>query len=131
MIIPKAVVVPPLILDLTMALPVGFVLGYGVREWISRRRRQAERRRQGLGGGFWRPRARTLRGKQPFHAPECYLNLLSAISCPDSEGSCAHASSSVDDSRAFGAVGACCLTRQAAARRPPGRKGRARGARPR
>ena len=34
MIISKAVVVPTLILDLTMALTVGFVLGYGVREWI-------------------------------------------------------------------------------------------------
>jgi hypothetical protein len=53
MIVSKAVVVPTLILDLTMAL-IGFALGYGVREWISRRRRQAERRRQGLGGGFWR-----------------------------------------------------------------------------
>ena len=60
MIISKAVVVPTLILDLTMALTVGFALGYGVREWISRRRRQAERRRQGLGGGFWR-RARGAR----------------------------------------------------------------------
>lgn len=49
MIISKAVVVPTLILDLTMALTIGFALGYGVREWISRRRRQAERRRQGLG----------------------------------------------------------------------------------
>src|SRR5499433_4583575 len=77
------------------------------------------------------PRARTLRGKQPFHAPECYLNLLSAISCPDSEGACAHASSSVDDSRAVGALGAVGLRREAAARRPPGRKGRARAARPR
>ncbi len=54
MIISKAVVVPTLILDLTMALTVGFALGYGVREWISRRRRQAERRRQDLGAGFWR-----------------------------------------------------------------------------
>ncbi len=54
MIISKAVVVPTLILDLTMALTVGFALGYGVREWISRRRRQGERRRQDLGGGFWR-----------------------------------------------------------------------------
>ena len=52
MIISKAVVVPTLILDLTMALTVGFALGYGVREWISRRRRQGERRRQGLGGGL-------------------------------------------------------------------------------
>ena len=52
MIVSKAVVVPTLILDLTMALTIGFALGYGVREWISRRRRQAERRRQGLGGGF-------------------------------------------------------------------------------
>ena len=53
-IVSKAVAVRTLILDLTMALTVGFALGYGVREWISRRRRQAERRRQGLGGGFWR-----------------------------------------------------------------------------
>jgi hypothetical protein len=54
MIVSKAVVVPTLILDLTMAVTIGFALGYGVREWISRRRRQAELRRQGLGGGFWR-----------------------------------------------------------------------------
>jgi len=54
MIVSKAVIVPTLILDLTMALTIGFALGCGVRELISRRRRQAERRRQGLGGGFWR-----------------------------------------------------------------------------
>jgi len=29
-----------------IALIVGFVLGYGVREWFSRRRRQAERQRR-------------------------------------------------------------------------------------
>ena len=52
-IVSKAVGVRTLILDLTMALTVGFALGYGVREWISRRRRQAERRRRGLDGGFW------------------------------------------------------------------------------
>ena len=50
MIVSEAVIVPTLILDLTMALTIGFALGCGVREWISRRRRQAERRRQGLGG---------------------------------------------------------------------------------
>ena len=44
MIVSKAVDVRTLILDLTMALTVGFALGYGVREWISHRRRQAERR---------------------------------------------------------------------------------------
>ena len=52
-IVSKAVDVRTLILDLTMALTVGFALGYGVREWISRRRRQAERPRRGLDGGFW------------------------------------------------------------------------------
>jgi hypothetical protein len=52
-IVSKAVAVRTLILDLTMALTIGFALGYGVREWISRRRRQAERRRRGLDGGFW------------------------------------------------------------------------------
>src|SRR5262249_47264602 len=98
MIVSKAVVVPTLILDLTMALTIGFALGYGVREWISRRRRQAERRRQGLGGGFWRWArgggccgrfSSRQQGKQLFHAPECYLSLLSAISsCPDGEGAC-------------------------------------------
>ena len=34
MIVSKAVGVRTLILDLTMALTVGFALGYGVREWI-------------------------------------------------------------------------------------------------
>jgi hypothetical protein len=52
-IVSKAVTVRTLILDLTMALTIGFALGYGVRELISRRRRQAERRRGGLDGGFW------------------------------------------------------------------------------
>ena len=52
-IVSKAVGVRTLILDLMTALTVGFALGYGVREWISRRRRQAERRRRGLDGGFW------------------------------------------------------------------------------
>ena len=31
----------------TIALIVGFAVGYGVREWISRRRRQAAERRRG------------------------------------------------------------------------------------
>jgi hypothetical protein len=47
-IVSRAVAVRTLILDLTMALTIGFALGYGVREWISRRRRQAERRRRGV-----------------------------------------------------------------------------------
>ncbi len=51
MIVSGAVAVRNLILDLTMALTIGFALGYGVREWISRRRRQAERRRRGVDGG--------------------------------------------------------------------------------
>ena len=38
MIVSGAVAVRTLILDLTMALTIGFALGYGVREWISRRR---------------------------------------------------------------------------------------------
>jgi len=32
-------------LEIAIVLIVGFGLGYGVREWISRRRRQAERQR--------------------------------------------------------------------------------------
>jgi hypothetical protein len=52
-IVSGAVAVRTLILDLTMALTIGFALGYGVREWISRRRRQAERRRRGVDGGSW------------------------------------------------------------------------------
>src|SRR5262245_4454363 len=81
------------------------------------------------------PRRRLLalsprRGAQgAFHAPECYLNLLSAISCGIARERAAHASSCVDDSRAVGALGAFGLRREAAARRPPGRKGRARTAR--
>jgi hypothetical protein len=35
-------------MEIAIALIVGFALGYGVREWISRRRRQAERRRRSL-----------------------------------------------------------------------------------
>jgi hypothetical protein len=31
-----------------IAFVIGFALGYGVREWISRRRRHAERQRRGL-----------------------------------------------------------------------------------
>src|SRR5262249_8445180 len=71
--------------------------------------------------------------KQPFHAPECYLSLLCAISCGIARERAAHASSSVDDSHAVGALGAFGafgLRREAAARRPPRRKGRARTARP-
>jgi hypothetical protein len=37
-------------LETAITLIVGFALGYGVREWLSRRRRQAERRRR---GSFW------------------------------------------------------------------------------
>src|SRR5262249_34185645 len=37
-------------LETAIALIVGFAIGYGVREWRSRRRRQAERRRR---GSFW------------------------------------------------------------------------------
>ena len=33
-------------LETAIVLIVGFALGYGVREWLSRRRRQAERRRR-------------------------------------------------------------------------------------
>jgi hypothetical protein len=36
-------------LEIVIALIIGFALGYGIREWISRRRRQAERRRLGRG----------------------------------------------------------------------------------
>jgi len=37
-------------LEIAIVLIVGFALGYGVREWVSRRRRQAERRRRALWG---------------------------------------------------------------------------------
>ena len=37
-------------LEIAIALIVGFGLGYGVREWVSRRRRQAERRGRALWG---------------------------------------------------------------------------------
>ena len=37
-------------LEIAIALIVGFALGYGVREWVSRRRRQAERQRRTLWG---------------------------------------------------------------------------------
>jgi hypothetical protein len=33
-------------LEIAIALIVGFALGYGFREWISRRRRQAKRQRR-------------------------------------------------------------------------------------
>jgi hypothetical protein len=32
-------------MEIIIALIIGFALGYGVREWISRRRREAERQR--------------------------------------------------------------------------------------
>ena len=34
--------------EIAIVLIVGFGLGYGVREWVSRRRRQAERQRRAL-----------------------------------------------------------------------------------
>ena len=37
-------------LEIAIILIVGFALGYGVREWVSRRRHQAERQRRALGG---------------------------------------------------------------------------------
>jgi hypothetical protein len=37
-------------LEMAIVLIVGFALGYGVREWVSRHRRQAERRRRTLWG---------------------------------------------------------------------------------
>jgi len=37
-------------LEIAIALIVGFGLGYGGREWVSRRRRQAERRGRALWG---------------------------------------------------------------------------------
>ena len=37
-------------LEIAIILIVGFALGYGAREWVSRRRRQAERQRRALGG---------------------------------------------------------------------------------
>jgi hypothetical protein len=37
-------------LEIAIVLIVGFALGYGVREWVSRRRRQAERQRHTLWG---------------------------------------------------------------------------------
>ena len=75
MIISKAVVVPTLILDLTMAVTVGFALGYGVR-------RMDFPPASAGGATATGPRRRLLalsprRGAQgAFHAPECYLNLL-------------------------------------------------------
>jgi len=38
-------------MEIVIALIIGFAAGYGVREWISRQRRQAERQRRGLGDG--------------------------------------------------------------------------------
>jgi hypothetical protein len=37
-------------LETAIVLIVGFALGYGVREWISRRRRQVEKQRRALWG---------------------------------------------------------------------------------
>jgi len=34
--------------DVAIALIIGFALGYGIREWISRRRRRIERHRPQL-----------------------------------------------------------------------------------
>ena len=39
-----------LMLETAIVLIVGFALGYGVREWVSRRRRQVERKRRGVWG---------------------------------------------------------------------------------
>jgi hypothetical protein len=36
-------------LEIAIAVVIGFALGYGVREWISRRRQQAARARRDLG----------------------------------------------------------------------------------
>jgi hypothetical protein len=36
-------------LEIAIAFIIGVALGYGIREWISRRRRQAERRRRETG----------------------------------------------------------------------------------
>jgi hypothetical protein len=35
-------------LELSIALIIGFALGYGIREWISHQRRQAARQRHGF-----------------------------------------------------------------------------------
>ena len=42
-------------MEIAIALIIGFALGYGIREWISRRRHQAEKRRRGMQNVF--PRA--------------------------------------------------------------------------
>jgi hypothetical protein len=73
-------------METAIALIVGFALGYGVREWVSRRRREAERRRRALWGR--RPPGRNLvvgrycsgvslmtrrwqgTGMLPFHKPK-------------------------------------------------------------
>jgi hypothetical protein len=34
-------------MEIVITLIIGFALGYGIREWISRKRRQAERERRG------------------------------------------------------------------------------------
>ena len=36
------------IMEIVIALIIGFALGYGIREWMSRKRRQAERKHRGL-----------------------------------------------------------------------------------
>jgi len=39
-------------MEIVIALIVGFGVGYGVREWVSRRRHQAEKERRALSGGL-------------------------------------------------------------------------------
>src|SRR5262245_14078001 len=47
-------------LQIAIALIIGFALGYGVREWVSRRRRQAERESDvPLAAGTFRSAARS------------------------------------------------------------------------
>src|SRR5215472_9326708 len=96
MIVSKAVVVPTLILDLTMALGSrsdtacanGFPAG-AARRSDGDRASAAAFGVEPAGTGTWLRFSSSWWRKQPFHAPECYLNLLSAISsCPDSEGAC-------------------------------------------
>jgi len=69
------------------------------------------------------------RASSPLQAPEWYPNLLNGLSCRIARERAAHASSSVDDAPAVGALGAFGLRRQAS-RRPPGREGRSRASRP-
>src|SRR5262249_23593064 len=121
------------------ALTVGFALGYGVREWISRRRRQAGRRRRGLDGGFWTPRgfgacrrrrgapygegrwfpgglSRLRRRRLLCSARSGILTSSPGLFCRIARERAAHAISSVDDPPAVGALGAFGLRRQASRR---------------